>query len=79
VLEAFDTVKCLGGLHTDELNRSVIAQVLAGSHQRSRRPQSRHEMREFARGLRPELRTGRHEVGGDVGRVVVLIRIEVPV
>ncbi len=48
VLESFDAVERLGGLHADELNWSEPAQILARSHQGSRGAECRHEVGQSA-------------------------------
>ena len=78
VLEPLEPVIRRIGLHADQGDRRVpLLQVTTGAHHGSRRPHGGDEMGNPAAGLGPELGTGRLPVRLRVGRVAVLVGVEV--
>src|SRR5262245_12791374 len=78
MLETFETVERTLRLHGDDLDPWIkFAQTASRSHQRPVRAQPRNEMSDLPRSLLDDLGAGAVVMRERVGRVVVLVGIEV--
>ena len=78
VLEAFESVEAGCRLHGDELYVGrILAQAATDAHEGAGGAESGDEVSDAAAGLVPDLDAGSFVMGQPVGRIVVLIRVEV--